>query len=243
MASAAPVLASMLASKVVGHIGESQGWDPRFTAIASTVAGAAGGSVGAGFGAASGASVGATNAFNPATTGVMAGRLMPTSGITSSLVATMPMTAPVAPTPHISSGFAGGSRFGGTGIWQPGTSVPADEFMNTMPSYVEKLSGIGLTSADPTGTLTYNPTRQERFMAGMKNQWKDTWNDKNFITSLGSTFIDGLFYKEPPPKHQGGGGGGGGGPTAPAYAGGGNQQFQMVPMYPQVSSPQWQEIQ
>ena len=197
MASAAPVLASMLASKVVGHIGESQGWDPRFTAIASTVAGAAGGSVGAGFGAASsGATMASAN-------------------------------------PHIGMGFktvapqVTGSM--SNGVWGP--------------SFLSKGGTVPTVGGGPAYSGPMYASTQDRFMAGMKNQWNSTWKDEKFITSLGSTFIDGMFQKPEPVQHQGGGGGGGGGGGSPGpYQGGASTPPKFIDMYPKVMSPEWREI-
>ena len=240
--AAVPLIASYFGSTLVSKIGESQGWDPRFTAIASIAAGAGFGSVGAGVGAASGAAGGATNAFNPATTGVMAGRALPTTGITSSLVNTTPVGIGGIK-PHVSSGFQGGTRFGGKGIWQAGTSVPADEFVSTWATPVEQLSGIGLKSADPTGMMAISPSKQERFMAGMKDAWSDTWKDEKFITSLGTTFVDGMFAEPEKKQALSGGGGGGGGGSAPAYQGGQGGQYQLLVGFPQkATGPQWKEV-
>jgi len=260
MASAAPILASMLASKVVGSIGESQGWDPTFTAIASIAAGAGGGALGAGAAAGAGSSI----------AGSMATSVNPHAGFGIANIA--PAMGGISANPHIGMGMRELPAWGRAtqnphlGIFkQAGGTVPTPD--GGFSPQIGPYSG-GYHGPDPTSNLgggrnalitqaipnywnppvsdapTYqaHPDSQERFMTGMKDSWKNTWNDENFITSLGSTFIDGMFRKDPQPSHQGGGGGGGGGPMMPAFSGGGNQQFQMVPMYPQISSPNWQEV-
>ena len=245
MASAAPILVGYLASNAVAKIGESQGWDPMLTTFLSVAAGAGAGSIGAGASAAAGAGSGATNAFNPATTGVMAGRAVPTTGITSSLAYTTPMGIGGIQ-PHVSSEMIGvhpgiTGDGGLPGIWNPGTSVPANEFASTWATPVEQLSGIGLKSADPTGMISSAP-KGELFASATKDAWSSTWKDPEFVQTLGMQMIDGLFA-EPPRRQSLGGGGGGGGSMAPAYQGGGGGQYQLIQSFPQRgTSIQWQEV-
>ena len=68
----------ILAGTGLQIIGASQGWDPRITALASIAAGGigagmAGGAFAGGTAAQAATGAAATNAFNPATTGVLAG--------------------------------------------------------------------------------------------------------------------------------------------------------------------------
>jgi len=98
MASAVPMLAGYAASTAISKIGQNQGWSPVLTGLLSAVGGAGVGSIGAGAAAAMGAGSGATNAFNPATTGIMAGRATATPGL---------IARSVDPTGMISSAGAG----------------------------------------------------------------------------------------------------------------------------------------
>jgi len=198
MASAAvPLIAGYLGSTLVSKIGESQGWDPRFTAIASIVAGAGAGSIGAGVGAASG---GATMA---------------------------------SANPHIGMGFktvapqVTGSMTSGT--WGP--------------SILSKGGTVPTVGGGPAYSGPIYASGQERFMAGMKDAWSDTWKDEKFITSLGTTFVDGMFAEPEKKQALSGGGGGGGGGSAPAYQGGQGGQYQLLVGFPQkATGPQWKEV-
>ena len=182
MASAVPMLAGYAASTAIAKIGENQGWSPALTGLLSTVGGAGVGSIGAGAAAAMGAGSGATNAFNPATTGIMAGRATATPGLIA-------------------------------------------------------------RSMDPTGIISSAGTG-DLFASATGDQWKKTWSNPDFITSLGTTLVDGLFADPQRKQPLGGGGGGGGGGSAPAYSGGGaGGQYQLIQSFPERgTSIQWQEV-
>ena len=258
MASAAvPILAGYLGSTLVSKIGASQGWDPRFTAIASILAGAGMGSVGAGVSAASGASslAGSTaTSVNPHAA-FSVGKIAPTLSPFS-----------VSANPHIGMGTKNIGNFSSalTGVpnnphFNPlhtqGGTVPTvgggplysgplyDSMTAPRGSIGAKPNYFGSKSDAPTYIEGGLPSKQERFMAGMKGQFKDTVTGEKFLTALGTTFIDGMFAEPEKKQALSGGGGGGGGGSAPAYQGGQGGQYQLLVGFPQkATGPQWKEV-
>ena len=216
MASAAPVLASMLASKVVGHVGEKQGWDPRFTAIASVVAGAGAGSLGSG--------IAAANASTAASKlPLMASNAPDIMFKTPPAFAMKPVMGPSVA--DVGSRFAAGASVNSFGPDVPWGGNPIST------KYLPPMDGVAYQHPGTT------------VLQGTKDAWNAKWKDQKFITSLGSTFIDGMFQKPEPVQHQGGGGGGGGGGGSPGpYQGGASTPPKFIDMYPKVMSPEWREI-
>jgi len=79
--------------------------------------------------------------------------------------------------------------------------------------------------------------------SAIKDAWKSTWKDPEFVQTLGMQMIDGFFAEPERKQSLGGGGGGGGGGSAPAYQGGGGGQYQLIQSFPQRgTSIQWQEV-
>ena len=228
-----PLLAGLLASTAVSKIGESQGWNPVLTGILSTVAGAGVGSIGAGIGAASGVKAGAGAAMS---TGQLAHSVFnPTMvGLPASYNAAVlgPAVSGSLPTPHVSSNFIGGPN-----LWNPGSSVPANEFVGAMTPKVPYNAAAHANYTYPQKFASMTPSQ------GAAQAWKNTWSNPNFQYAMGAQVIDGLFAEPPRRQSLGGGGGGGGGGSAPAYQGGGGGQYQLIQSFPQRgTSIQWQEV-
>jgi len=250
MASAAPMLVGYLASNAVAKIGESQGWDPTLTTFLSVAAGAGAGSVGAGIGAtATPAASGMTNSlFAPGTTAgtaTLGGITQPSAG---------GLLGGSTPTVIGSSLGAGGSM-SGAGWFAPGaaSSLNTPISNNGLVWGNPNLTGIQpvfdplpLSAASLSGVTspTMDPVMVGGKASAIKDAWNSTWKDENFIKSLGTTMIDGMFAEQPRKQPLGGGGGGGGGGSAPAYqGGGGGGQYGLIQSFPQRgTSIQWQEV-
>ena len=197
----ASVAIPMVAGFVVNKIGESQGWDPRMTAILGSAAGfGAGGLVsGAASSAASSAAASsfnpgtigaATNTFNPMTTGVRAGRSAASSlgtaapfGSAGSL-AEMAKTAPVSPTNPEWIGF----------------DAPQD----------------------------YSKWESPHTMTEGFGKFVDKYKESGKLDALGISMLETLMQDPPKKSISGGGGGGGGGAIMPAYNGGGGASQKAV---------------
>lgn len=222
MASAAvPLIAGYLGSTLVSKIGESQGWDPRFTAIASILAGAGLGSVGAGVSASAG--IGASQASTATTAAANSQRLYDVAG--NQLVSYKGSLWPAQEWMPFKRSLWSAQGAGG--------ASPA-----MTPEAFRAVESFGMNAQPIT-----QPSAQNAFTYAAKNAWSDTWKDEKFITSLGTTFIDGMFASPEKKEAVGGGGGGGGGGSAPAYQGGQGGQYQLLVGFPErATGPQWKEV-
>jgi uncharacterized membrane protein YgcG len=223
----------MLVGTGVQILGAKMGWDPRLTALAGIAAGGVGAGMASGAfagGTAAATQVGttglagasalspsiATNAFNPATTGVLAGsqagqaalasRMATSAGASTALMGGQGMMAssPYTPNPVQSVGVPQGYAPAGPGAGYYGSAprpaidsvaeVKAPFFNRTQPD-----GSQGLSPADSLGVSMLDTFLQ--YELALAKQPK------------------------PRPTRSGGGGGGGGGPAA-SYQGGGGSSGQ-----------------
>ena len=251
-------------------LGAEMGWDPRLTAIASIAAGGvgagmtsgafAGGTAAASQLATTGASSAiaptasasfgaagpgvATNAFNPATTGVLAGSQAGQSALAARMATNAGNTAlmggqgiisahagspyNVNPTqslvtPSYSPAGPGAGYYGST----PRPAV--DAVAEVKSPFFDRTQYETVTHVDDNGNLVRSrvPVYGEdgKVMKGMSS-----------ADALGVSMLDTFMQYElaearrpkPRPQRSGGGGGGSGGPMAPAYNGGGGSGQKQV---------------
>ena len=218
----ASVAIPMVAGFVVNKIGESQGWDPRMTAILGSAAGfGAGGLVaGAASSAASSAAASsfnpgtigaATNTFNPMTTGVMAGR-------------------------SAASSLGTAAQFGSAGV--PGSLAKTAPVSPTNPEWL----GFDAPGATPIQNSTqpnnpwqgfdapqdYSKWESPHTMTEGFGKFVDKYKESGKLDALGISMLETLLQDPPKKSISGGGGGGGGGALMPAYNGGGGASQKAV---------------
>jgi len=247
MASAAPILGQMLVGTAISKIGENQGWHPMFTAGLGILGGAGVGSAISGGVAASAAQSAGSLA------GSTAMSVNPHAGFGIADIARTRLPYGMSATPHVGmgvlnrpSGILPTATGGLSGAFASGYHGPAE--MVDLP--VNSRIGMKGNYFSPVGSgaPTYmNKSQQWGTLAadGAKQAWKNTWKDENFIKSLGTTMIDGMFAEQPRKQPIGGGGGGGGGSMAPAYSAGGagQGQYKMIQSFPERgTSIQWNEV-
>ena len=205
----ASVAVPMVAGFVVNKVGESQGWDPRMTAILGAAAGfGAGGLVsGAASSAASSAAASsfnpgtigaATNTFNPMTTGVMAGRSAASS---------------------LGSGMAFGSS-ATPGLTNPewlGFDAPGGTPLQNSTQPNNPWQGFDAPQ-------DYSKWESPHTMTEGFGKFVDKYKESGKLDALGISMLETLLQDPPKKSISGGGGGGGGGAMMPAYNGGGASQ-------------------
>ena len=211
-------------------IGAKQGWDPRLTAVASIAAGGiTGGMMSGAFagGTAAQAAISpgvATNAFNPSTTGVLAGSQAGQAAQAARMAASGGISGASSLAPSSWSYAPDTSNFHPVKGVQPGQSV-----LHKTPSMGTK--------------PYYNPNPIERpAVAEVKAPFfdriqKDGSQGLSTADSLGISMMDTFLQyelalaqqpKPRPTRSSGGGGGGGGGMAAPYQGGGGSNQKQVT---------------
>ena len=191
------------------------------TGLLSTVAGAGAGSIGSGIVSA-----------NAANAGI--GASMSTGQLAHSVFD--PSTMGPVISPHVSSGMIGvhpgiTGDGGLPGIWNPGTSVPANEFVTAPAPY--------------NASSSFVMPQKMSAAQGTRQAWNRTWSDPKFQQAMGAQVIDGIFAEPPRKQPIGGGGGGGSGSMAPAYSasGSGKGQYEMIQSFPERrTSIQWNEV-
>ncbi len=198
----ASVAIPLIASFFVGKIGESQGWDPRFTAILSM---AAGGFAGMAYGASAAAGTAATASRAGSVAGSLATSVNPHLGMGVKAVASGTMGAPAvagsawgyAPTPGpaMSPLTSAPSYFGQPGM-QQGLSAPPtgdgdltgrfkpNQFVNQDGTPV---GGTQFHQKDNMGNVVQNT-----FQSGMKDQW-DAWTTRGEDGKLSAAENFGMF--------------------------------------------------
>ena len=220
----ASVAIPMVAGFVVNKIGESQGWDPRMTAILGSAAGfGAGGLVaGAASSAASSAAASsfnpgtigaATNTFNPMTTGVMAGRSAASSLGTAAQFGSAGVPGSLAKTAPVS---AGGSYYRPPYLMDDPTFSPQGwqgEIART-PQPNNPWQGFDAPQ-------DYSKWESPHTMTEGFGKFVDKYKESGKLDALGVSMLETLLQDPPKKSISGGGGGGGGGPLMPAYNGGG----------------------
>jgi hypothetical protein len=242
----------LLVGTGVQILGAKMGWDPRLTAFASIAAGGIGSGMMSGAFAGGSAAVpgvaamspgAATNAFNPATTGVLAGSQAGQTALASRMAAAGGISTASSLNPMVSAGGTGvnlTTPYNPTPYYNPnpiespaiaGTPEVKAPFFdrNQYEWQTEKV-----TNADGTTSLkrTKMPVLDD---AG--NPVKGMSTADSLGVSMLDTFLqyELALAKQPPPRIQssgGGGGGGGGGASGPAYQGGsGGKKYQVVDFY------------
>lgn len=228
----------ILAGTGVQILGAKMGWDPRLTALAGIAAGGVGAGIAGGAfagGTAAATQVGttgltgasalspsiATNAFNPATTGVLAGsqagqaalasRMATSAGASTALMGGQGMMAssPYTPNPVQSIGVPQGYAPAGPGAGYYGSAPrPAiDSVAEVKAPFFNRTQADGSQGMSPADSLG---------------------------VSMLDTFLqyELALAKQPKPRPTrsggGGGGGGGGGMAAPYQGGGGSGQKQVT---------------
>jgi hypothetical protein len=247
MASAAPILGQMLVSTAISKIGQNQGWHPALTAGLGILGGAGVGSAITG-GMAASAAQGAGSLA-----GSTAMSVNPHAGFGIADIAQTRFPFGMSATPHRGMGVLNEAR--GTLPYPGDGAIGLSGYDGPIGFDVgdgQPLGRIGKPAnqffpPEQSGAPTYMDKGQQwRSLAldGAKDKWTSMWADKKFATSMGSTFIEGMFADEPKKQPIGGGGGGGGGGSAPAYQGGGaGGQYQVVGGFPgRAAGPQWKEI-
>ena len=225
-------------------IGAKQGWDPRLTAFASIAAGGVAGGMASGAfagGTAAQAATGAaaTNAFNPATTGVLAGSQAGQAALAS-------RAAQAAAFPSAASFAVPGGEVGRVLPQTPYyTANPINPQSSLTPAVAEvKAPFFDRTQYTyetrpvklPDGTMGSEQVRIPK-VDGQGNPIKGLSTADSLGVSMLDTFLqyELALAKQPPPRipsSGGGGGGGGGGASGPAYQGGsGGKKYQVVDFY------------
>ena len=230
----------LLVGTGVQILGAEMGWDPRLTALAGIAAGGigagmasgafAGGTAAATQAATTGVSsaiaptasasfgaVGpgvATNAFNPATTGVLAGSQAGQAALASRMA---------------TSAGASTALMGGQGVMAslPYTPNPTQSLVS--PSYAPAGPGAGYYGSAPRPAIDAVAEVKAPFF---NRTQPDGSQGLSPADSLGVSMLDTFLQYElalakqpkPRPTRSGGGGGGGGGPTASYQGGGGAGQ-------------------
>ena len=203
----------LLVGTGVQIIGAKQGWDPRLTALASMAAGGiSGGMMSGAFAGGTAAVPGtaamtpgvATNAFNPSTTGVLAGSQAGQTALAA-------RTAQAAAFPSAASFAVPGGEVGRV--------LPQTPYYNPNPMEIPAVAGTPAKPApffdrtQPDGSQGLSPA-------------------DSLGINLADTFLkyELAEAQKPPPRptRSGGGGGGSGGPMAPAYNGGGGSGQKQV---------------
>ncbi len=229
----ASVAIPMIAGFVVNKVGESQGWDPRMTAILGAAAGFGTGSLySAGTAvAASSAASSAANAglASTATTGGMArgalGTQLAARGLTG--VGATNAAASIAPTFGPGGSVAAMPKYNPyPGLTDPTWAATANKVNPVMSGPMYANAPVGLHKPITMGEAFGNEIEAWKTRP-TDDQGKETGYSQaeNFGVNALKTLMQPL--PEEPPISSGGGGGGG--PVAPAYqGGGGGGQYQTV---------------
>jgi len=219
----------LLVGTGVQILGAEMGWDPRLTAIASMAAGGIGAGMATGAFAGGAAAIPgtaamapgvATNAFNPATTGVLAGSQAGQAALASRAAqAAIPSAASFAvPGGEVGRVLPQASYYNPNPMQSPAVAAVPE----IKPPFFDRTQYETVTKVGDDGKLvrTRQPVYGEdgKVMKGMSS-----------ADSLGVSMLDTFMQYElaearkpkPRPQRSGGGGGGSGGPMAPAYNGGG----------------------
>ena len=228
----ASVAIPMVAGFVVNKIGESQGWDPRMTAVLGMAAGyGVGGLVaGAASSAASSAAASsfnpgtvgaATNAFNPMTTGVMAGRSaassLGTAASHGSAGALAEMATPTGSNYYRPPYLMDDPTFSPRG-WQ-GEITRTPQPGNPWQGF-DAPQDYSKWESPHTMTEGFGKFHDANTTRPVDDQGRETGFSP--LENLGVSMIKTLTTDLPEQRMSGGGGGGGGGgPLMPAYNGGG----------------------
>ena len=244
-------------------IGAKQGWDPRLTAFASIAAGGIGAGMASGaFSGAAAAVPGtaamapgvATNAFNPATTGVLAGSQAGQAAQAARMAASGGISGASSLSPSAWSYAPDPSNFHPVTGVQPGqsalhqtSSMGPKPYYNPNPMQSPAVAGTPAKKAPFFDRNQYEWDTEAYTKAdgtpGLKWSKVQVFDDAgnpvkgmSAADSLGVSMADTFLQYElalaqqpkPRPTRSGGGGGGSGGPMAPAYNGGGGSGQKQV---------------
>ena len=238
MATAIP----LLVGTGIQIMGARQGWDPRYTALASIAAGG----IGAGMtsGAFSGGVAGtaamtpgvASNAFNPATTGVLAGSQAGQAAQAARMAASGGISTASSLNPMVSAGGTGvnlTTPYNPTPYYNP-NPMQSPAVPEIKAPFFDRTQYDWHTEKVPNGDGTYSLKRSKMpVLDDAGNPVKGMSAADSLGVSMADTFLqyELALAQQPKPRpvrSGGGGGGGSGGPMAPAYNGGGGSGQKQV---------------
>ena len=251
----ASVAIPIVASFVVNKIGESQGWDPRVTAVLSA---AAGFGVGTAFSAGTAVAASAASQGTAVTGGMAGGSAAKAAGITT--MGRGALGAKLAGAGNMAGAYQAAGTYGAATtsaaniapkVWG-GSAIPSSELAIppsglgspvqapvVTPGGVTRVASGELNGVDMWANAPVYTPKKLTMGDAMGNQI-DAWTkdpvdpvtgkptgELSAAKNFGASALKTLL-KPLPQKAPVGGGGGGGGPQAPAYQGGGGGQYQTV---------------